>query len=156
MSIGLTLLVEIITFALFVYAFKKLLWKPLMGVMDARQARIAEGLAASDRGMEALQKAEAKSDDALREARDQARDILAAANQQAVQLVEQARETARTEGDRIVERAKAEVDREVQAARESLRRDVGRLAVQGAERILKREIDSKAHAQMLDQLAAEI
>lgn len=156
MSIGMTLLVEIITFALFVYAFKKLLWKPLMGLMDARQARIAEGLAAGERGMEALQKAEAKSDDALREARDQAREILAAANRQAAQLVEQARETARTEGDRIVERAKAEVDREIQAARESLRRDVGRLAVRGAERILEREVDARAHAQMLDQLAAEI
>lgn len=156
MSIGITLLVEIISFALFIYAFKKLLWKPLMGVMDARQARIAEGLAASERGVEALNEASAKSEEALREARGQAQEILSAANKQASQVVEQARDTARSEGERIVAQARAEVEREVQAAREALRQDVGRLAIQGASRILKREIDAQRHAEVLDSLAAEV
>ncbi|HEU0196863.1 MAG TPA: F0F1 ATP synthase subunit B [Nevskiaceae bacterium] len=156
MSIGITLLVEIISFALFIYAFKKLLWKPLMGVMEARQAKIAEGLAASERGVEALNQASAKSEEALHEARAQAQEILSAANKQAAQMLEQARETARTEGERIVARAQSEVDREIEAARESLRRTVGQLAVKGAARILKREVDAKTHAEVLDSLAAEI
>lgn len=156
MSTGITLLVQIISFALFIYAFKKLLWKPMMGVMDARQARIAEGLAASERGVEALNEASAKSEEALREARSQAQDILGAANKQASQMLEQARDTARSEGERIVAQARAEIDREVQAAREALRQDVGRLAVQGAARVLKREVDPQRHAEVLGSLAAEI
>ncbi|MDN5873487.1 MAG: F0F1 ATP synthase subunit B [Sinobacteraceae bacterium] len=156
MSTGITLLVEIISFALFIWAFKKLLWKPLLGVMEARQARIADGLAASERGVEALNEAEAKREEALAEARSQAQEILGAANKQASQIVDQARDTARSEGERIVTQAREEVEREVASAREGLRRDVGRLAVQGASRILKREVDAKAHSEILDSLAAEV
>ncbi|HEX7382624.1 MAG TPA: F0F1 ATP synthase subunit B [Nevskiaceae bacterium] len=156
MAVGITLLVEIISFGVFIYLFKKLLWTPLMGVMDARQARIAEGLAASERSVEALNEASAKSDQALREAREQAREILGAADKQAKQMLEQAREAARSEGEQIVARAQAEVQRQIEAARESLRRQVGQLAVQGASRILKREVNAKVHAEVLESLAAEI
>lgn len=156
MSTGITLLVEIVSFALFIYAFKKLLWKPLMGVMETRQTRIADGLAAAERGTKALEQASVKSEDVLKEARAQAQDILGAANKQAGQMLDQARETAKTEGERIVTQAKAEIQREIASARETLRRDVGRLAVQGATQILKREIDAKAHADVLDALAEEI
>lgn len=156
MNIGITLIVEIINFALFIYFFKKVLWKPLMGVMETRRTRIADGLAAGERGVKALEQASAKSEEVLKEARTQAQDILGASNKQASQMLDQAREVAKTEGERIVTQAKAEIQREIAAARETLRRDVGRLAVQGATQILKREIDAKDHADVLDALAEEI
>ncbi|MGH8506209.1 MAG: F0F1 ATP synthase subunit B [Stenotrophobium sp.] len=156
MNIGITLIVEIINFALFIYFFKKVLWKPLMGVMEARQKRIADGLAAADSGQAALQQAAVKREETLQAARTQAQDILSSAHKQASQIVDQARETAKGEGQRILAQAQAEVQREAAAVRESLRRDVGRLAVLGAARILKREIDPSAHAKVLDTLAQEI
>ncbi|HWU69308.1 MAG TPA: F0F1 ATP synthase subunit B [Stenotrophobium sp.] len=156
MNIGITLIVEIINFALFVYFFKKVLWGPLMGVMQARQAHIAEGLAAAEQGTKALEDAAAKSDDALKQARGQAQDILAAANKQAVQMVEQARQTARSEAERIAALARDEVQREAMQAREQLRKQVGELAVIGASKILKREINPATHADVLKDLAASI
>jgi F-type H+-transporting ATPase subunit b len=156
MNINATMLVQLVAFAIFVILTMKLVWPPLLKVMEERRARIADGLAAADKGAKALQDASAKSDEALKAARGQAQDILGSANKQASQILEQARAQAQAEGERIKSAAKAEVDREIAHAREVLRKQVGELAVTGAAQILKREIDARAHADVLSQLAAKI
>lgn len=156
MNLNATLLFQSIAFGLFVWFTMKLVFPPIVKAMRDRQARIADGLAAAEKGAKALQDASAKSDDALKQARTQAQEILAAANRQANQMVEQAKGQAKTEAERIAESAREEVAREVARAREELRRTVGELAVAGASKILKREIDAKAHADVLKDLAARV
>jgi F-type H+-transporting ATPase subunit b len=156
MDINVTLIFQSVAFIIFVILTMKLVWPPIMKAMDDRRAKIADGLAAADKGAKALQEAASKSDEALKDARRQAQDILSAASKQAAQIVEQARGQAQAEGERIKESAKAEVDREIAHARDVLRKQVGELAVAGASQILKREIDAKAHADVLSALAAKI
>ena len=156
MDINVTLFVQMIAFAIFIVLTMKFVWPPLMKVMDERRAKIADGLAAADKGAKALQDASAKSDEALKDARRQAQEILSSAGKQATQIVEQARAQAQTEGDRIKTAATAEVDREISQAREVLRKQVGELAVVGASQILKREINAQTHADVLSALAAKI
>lgn len=147
---------QMIVFIAFVLFTMKFVWPPITAALEARRQRIADGLAAAERGAKALQDASSKSDQALAEARVQAQDILSAANKQASQIVEQAKGTAQTEADRIVAKAQDDVSREVARAREELRKQVGELAVIGASKILKREIDAKAHADVLSDLAARV
>jgi F-type H+-transporting ATPase subunit b len=156
MDINVTLIVQLVAFAIFIYLTMTLVWPPLMKALEDRRAKIADGLAAADKGAKALQDASAKSDEALKDARRQAQEILSSASKQAAQMVEQARTQAQTEGERIKTAAKAEVDREISAAREVLRKQVGELAVAGAAQILKREINAQAHADVLGALAAKI
>ena len=156
MDINATLLFQSIAFALFVWFTMKFVFPPITKAMGDRQARIADGLAAAEKGAQALQDASAKSDDALKQARNQAQDILSAANKQAAQMVEKAKLTAKTEADRIAASAREEVQREVTQAREQLRKQVGELAVIGASKILKREIDPAAHVEVLKDLAARV
>jgi len=150
------MIVQMITFLVFVFLMWRYLWPPIIGAMAARQAKIAEGLSAAERGAKSLQDASAKSEEALNDARRQAQDILGSASKQATQIVEAARTVAQTEGERIKESAKSEVERELAHAREVLRKQVGELAVAGAAQILKREVDAKAHADVLSGLAAQI
>lgn len=147
---------QIIVFMIFVGFTMKFVWPPIIAAMEARRQRIAEGLAAAEKGARALQDASAKSDEALKDARTQAQDILSNANRQATQIVEQAKGTAQTEADRILAKAQEEVGREVLRARDELRKQVGELAVIGASKILKREIDAKAHADVLSDLASRV
>jgi F-type H+-transporting ATPase subunit b len=156
MNLNATLIFQSIAFLLFVAFTWKFVWPPILKAMNDRQARITDGLAAAEKGARALQDASSKSEEALHAARAQAQDILAAANRQGAQLVEQAKATAQVEAERIVARAHDDVAREVASAREQLRKQVGELAVAGAARILKREIDTKAHADVLNELAAKI
>lgn len=156
MSINLTLFAQAAVFAVFIWFTARFVWPPLMRAVDERQKKIAEGLAAAEKGSRSLEEAAARSQEELKAARGQAQDIIGAANKQATQLVEQARAQAKTEADRIAEAARGEVERQVQQAREALRKQVGDLAVAGAAQILKREIDAKAHAQVLNELAAKI
>lgn len=156
MDINLSLFAQAAVFALFILFTAKFVWPPLMKAIEERQAKIADGLAAAERGARSLQDASAKSEEALKQARGQAQDILAAANKQAAQLVEQSKTTAKTEGERIVNAAREEVQREVNQAKEQLRKQVGELAVMGAAKILKREIDAKAHADVINDLAARV
>lgn len=156
MDLNATLIVQSITFLVFVLLMWRIAWPPIIAAMKARQARIADGLAAADRSAAALADATAKSEQALAAARVQAQDILASANKQAVQLVEQAKGTAQQEAARIVAKAQEDVAREVGHAREALRKQVGELAVVGAAKILKREINAQAHADVLNDLAARI
>ena len=156
MNIGLTLLIEVLSFAAFIYFFGKVLWAPLMKVMDDRRKRISEGLAAAERGKKELDEAVAKAEARMAEAREQAHELLSNAQRQANETVDRARSEARVEGDRIITAAREEVDQAVVSAKAELRREVGALAVTGAERILKREIDAKAHNDIIDDLVAGI
>jgi F-type H+-transporting ATPase subunit b len=156
MSINVTLLFQSVAFFIFAILTMKYVWPPIMKAMDDRRGKIADGLAAADKGAKALQEASAKSDEALKDARRQAQDILGSASKQAAQMVEQARTQAQTEGERIKTSAQAEIDREISQAREVLRKQVGELAVVGAAQILKREINAQAHADVLSALAAKI
>ena len=156
MDINLTLIAQAVVFAAFIWFTARFVWPPLMAMVEQRQKTIADGLAAAERGMKSLEDASSRSDEALKAARAQAQDILAAANKQATQIVEQAKTTAKSEGDRIVSAAREETSREVNSVKEQLRKQVGELAVAGAAKILKREIDAKAHADVLNDLAARV
>lgn len=156
MNINLTLFAQAAVFAIFIWVTARWPWRWLMDAIEERNKKIADGLAAADRGNRALEEASTKRDEELKAARAQAQEILAAAGKQGTQALDQARHQAKAEAERIVAAARAEVDRQIQHAREELRRKVGDLAVLGASTILKREIDAKAHADVLKDLAAKI
>ena len=156
MNITFTLIAQAAVFALFIWFTARFVWPPLMRAVDDRQKKIADGLAAAEKGNRALEEASAQRDEQLKAARTQAQEILASASKQGAQSLDAARAQAKTEAERIVAAAKADVDRQIAQAREELRRKVGDLAVLGASTILKREIDAKAHADVLKELAAKI
>jgi F-type H+-transporting ATPase subunit b len=156
MDINFTLFAQAFVFLTFILFTAKFVWPPLMKMVAERQATIADGLAAAEKGAKSLADAAAKSDEALRQARAQAQEILAAASKQAASMVDAAKAQAKTEADRIVESARGEVSREVNKAREELRKQVGELAVLGASRIIKREINAQTHADVLSDLAARV
>lgn len=156
MSINLTLFAQAAVFAILIWVAARYPWRWLMVMVEDRNKRIADGLAAAERGNRSLAEASVKTEEQLKAARTQAQDILAAANKQAGQLVEQAKGSAQTEAERIKTAAREDVDREITRARETLRKQVGELAVAGAAQILKREINAQAHADVLKELAAKI
>lgn len=156
MNLNATLILQAVAFGLFVWFTMRFVFPPITKAMDERKAKINDGLAAAERGARSLQDASVKSDEALRQARVQAQEILAGANKQATALVEQAKTQAKLEADRIVAAAGDEVTRETNKAREALRKQVGELAVLGAAKILKREINASAHADVLNDLAARV
>jgi F-type H+-transporting ATPase subunit b len=156
MNITFTLIAQAIVFALFIWFTSRFVWPPLMRAVDDRQKKIADGLAAAEKGQRALAEASATRDEELKAARAQAQDILNAASKQGAQALDAARAQAKVEAERIVEAAKADVDRQIARAREDLRQRVGDLAVLGASRILQREIDAKTHADVIKDLAAKI
>jgi len=156
MNVNATLFGQMLAFGILIWFTLKFVWPPLLAAIEERQKKIADGLAAADRAAASLKDATAKSDEELKAARQQSAEIVAAANKQAAALVEQAKAAATAEAERIRTAAKGEVDREIAAAREALRKQVGELAVLGAARILKREVDAKAHADVIGELAARI
>ena len=156
MDINVTLIGQMIAFSLFVWFTMKYVWPPITGAMDERQQKIADGLAAADKGARELQEAANKSEEALTVAREEAREIIAGANRQANQIVEEARTSAQTEGERIKSQAQAEIEQGISSARDALRKEVSVLAIAGAQQILQREIDAKAHSDIVDRLAAQI
>jgi F-type H+-transporting ATPase subunit b len=151
-----TLIVQSVTFLVFVALMWRLAWPQILGAMEARQAKIAEGLSAAERGEKALKEASSKSEGELKAARAQAQEIISAANKQSAQLVEKAKADAEAEKARILAAGRSEAEREIAQAKEALRKQVGELAVAGASKILKREIDAKAHADVLSELAAQV
>jgi F-type H+-transporting ATPase subunit b len=156
MNINFTLIAQAAVFVVFILFTARFVWPPLMRAVGERQKTIADGLAAAERGAKSLQDASVKSDEALKSARNQAQEILGNASRQAAQMVDQAKGQAQTEAERIKTAARAEAEREIAAAKETLRKQVGELAVVGAAKILRREIDAKAHADVLKELAAKI
>jgi F-type H+-transporting ATPase subunit b len=156
MNMNLTLFAQAVSFALFIWFTVKFVWPPLLRAIEARQKTIADGLAEAERGRSSLAEAQKQTDQILRDARNRAQEVMAAAEKSASQRIEESKSQAKTEGERIVAAAHAQIEQEVQAARQQLREQVAQLAVVGAEKILKREVDAKAHAAMLDQLKAQI
>lgn len=156
MSINVTFIAQMLAFAALIWLTMKFIWPWLVKALDERHKRIADGLAAAEKGQRSLAEASVKTEEQLRAARGQAQEILDAAGKQAGQVVEQAKGTAQTEAERIKAAAHEEVEREVNRVKETLRKQVGELAVAGAAQILKREIDAKAHADVLKDLAAKI
>jgi F-type H+-transporting ATPase subunit b len=156
MNINLTLIGQSITFAVFVWFCMKYVWPPIVTALEARRKQIADGLAAADRGKHELELAARKSADALHEAKQKAADIIAQAEKRANQIIDESKSTARIEGDRQIAAAKAEIDQEIHRARESLREQVAQLVVVGAEKVLRREIDAKAHGDLLEAIKNEL
>lgn len=156
MEFNATLIGQAITFAILVWFTMKFVWPPLVKALDERAERIAEGLSAADRAKNDLALAEKGSAEKLREARLQAAELLAQAEKRAAQVIDEAKAAARDEGDRLIAGAKAEIDQELNRAKEGLREQVAELAVAGAERILRREIDRAAHAVLLVDLKSEL
>lgn len=156
MNITVTLLAQMIAFALLIWFVNKVMWGPLSGIMEARQKRIADGLAAAEKGKHEEELAKQKAVEVLKEAKEQAAEVVAQGQKRASEIVEEAKETARAEGERIVTAANADIEREINQAKEALRAQVASIAVAGAEKVLKREIDAKSHDALLSDLAAEI
>ncbi len=156
MNINATLLAQAIMFAVFVWFCMKFVWPPIMGALATRQKQIADGLAAADRGKHELELSAKKAVQELHAAKEKASEIIAQAEKRASEIVEEAKGNAKVEGDRIIAGAKAEIDQEVNRAKEGLRQQVAELAVAGAEKILRREIDAKAHGEMLTAIASEL
>ena len=156
MNINLTLFGQMISFAVFVWFTMKFVWPPIMQAIDERKAKIADGLAAAERGVREQELAQQRAVEQLHEAKQQAGEIVARAEKRAAEIVEEAKSQARVEGDRLLEGARSEIELEASKAREQLRQRVGELAVAGAERILRREIDAASHKKLVDDLAAQL
>ena len=156
MNINFTLIAQAIAFAVLIWFTVKFVWPPLLNAIEARQKEIADGLAAAADGRNALEAAAKKSEVTLTEAKQKASEIIVQAEKRSTQIIEEAKANAKVEGDRIIAGAKAEIDQEVNRAKEGLRAQVATLAIAGAEKILRKEIDAKAHSELLSKLAAEL
>lgn len=156
MNLNFTMVVQAIVFALFIWFTVKFAWPLFLSKVDARTKTIADGLAEAERGRSSLAEAQKQTDVLLKEARARAQEILASAEKSASQRVEESKAQAKTEGERLVAAAHSQIQQEVQSAKQALREQVAQLAVSGAEKILRREVDAKAHADMLNQLKAQL
>ena len=156
MNLNATILAQMLIFAIVIYVAMKFLWPEITGSIQARARRIAEGLAAAERGQKDLVAAEARVEELVKAARERSLAMESQAQARANQIVEAAKQTAQSEATRLLEAAQAQVALDTQKARDALRGQVAALAVSGAEKIIGREIDAKAHAQLLDKLSASI
>ena len=156
MDINLTLIGQTIAMIVFVWFCMKFIWPPLLAAIEERQEKIAEGLAAADKGQERLEQATAEAEEIISEARKQATGILDQAHARANEIVAEGKSDGAKERDRQLATAKAEIEQEANRAREELRGQVSVIAVASAEKILEREIDEKRHQDILGKLAAEL
>ncbi|MBB3222428.1 F0F1 ATP synthase subunit B [Pseudoduganella umbonata] len=156
MNINMSLIGQMITFAVLVWFSMKFVFPALNAALDERAKRIADGLAAAEQGQASMAIAEKRATEALTSARDEAASRVADAEKRAQLIAEEIKANARAEADRIIATAKAEADQQVTQAREQLRAQVADLAVKGAEQILKREVNASAHADLLNRLATEL
>jgi len=155
-NINLTLIVQMVIFALLIWFTMKFVWPLILGAMEERSKKIALGLAAAEKGQTELTQARTNSDAIIREARERATQIIDHAQHRANEIVEQAKTAATQEGQRLVASAQQQIDLEANRARESLRKEVAELAVSTASKLLEREIDAKAHADLISKLATQI
>jgi len=156
MNINFSLIAQAVAFALFIWFTVRFVWPPLLAAIEARQKQIADGLAAGEQGRKSLELSTRQAEEAIKEARARAADIVAQAEKRAAQLVEEAKGAAKDEGAREKAAAKAEIGQEVQRARETLREQVAALAVAGAEKILRREVDARSHAELLEGIKRQL
>ena len=156
MNINLTLLAQAVSFAILIWFTVKLIWPFMLRAIETRQKTIADGLAAAEQGRRSLETSTRQAEDAISQARSRAAEILAQAEKRAAQLVDEARTAAKEEGNREKAAARAEIEQEVTRAREQLRDHVAALAVAGAEKILRREVDAKAHGDLLESIKRQL
>ena len=156
MDLNITLVIQFAAFLAVSWMVMKFGWPHIMAAIEERQQKIAEGLAAADRSQQDLARAEEKVAEALKEARTKANEIIDQAHQRANQLIDQAKEDAIAEANRQKAAAESEIAASTNRAREELRKQVSVLAVSGAEKLLKREIDAGAHKALIDELAAQL
>lgn len=156
MNINLTLVIQMFVFAAFVWFTMKFVWPPLQKALDERQAKIAEGLSAAERGRRELELAKHRITDDIKHAKVQASEIIEKANFRAGQLIEEAKEEARQQAEHMAKLANEHLIQETNRAKDALRKEIGQLAVAGAEKILKREIDENSNRILIDNLIEEI
>ena len=156
MNINLTLVVQMLVFALLVFGTMRFIWPHILNAMEERSRKIAQGLAAAEQGEQELAEARDKADAIIREARERASQIIDHAQHAARDLVEQAKGAARSEGARILAAAQQQIELDTTRARETLRREVAGIAVRAASKLLGREIDARKHVDLLDKLTAQI
>ena len=156
MNINATLIGQSIAFFVFVLCVMKFVWPPLIDSLNARRKKIADGLAAAERGQKAQQQAKAESEAILREARTKVNDVLTQAQKRSNEIIEEAAVSAKEKADHIIASAEAEMAQEVLRIKEELRLQLSTLAVEGASKILQKEVDQKAHAKILDELVQQI
>jgi F-type H+-transporting ATPase subunit b len=156
MNINFTLFAQAIVFTAFIWFTVKFVWPPLLRAIENRQKQIADGLAAAEQGKKSLEVSGRQAEQAIQEARTRATEIIAQAEKRDAQMIEAAKIAAKAEGDREKAAAKADIQQEAQRAREQLREQVAALAVAGAEKILRREVDAKAHAELLDGIKKQL
>ncbi len=156
MNINLTLFAQALVFAAFIWFTVKFVWPPMLRAIETRQKQIADGLAAAEQGKKSLEVSSKQADQAVLEARSRATEIVAQAEKRASQVIEEAKNAAKAEGDREKAAAKTEIQQEVSRAREQLREQVAALAVAGAAKILHREVDAKAHAELLEGIKKQL
>jgi F-type H+-transporting ATPase subunit b len=156
MNINFTLFAQAIVFTALIWFTIKFVWPPLLRAIETRQKQIADGLAAGEQGKKSLEVSSRQAEQAIQEARVRAAEIIAQAEKRDAQMVEEAKIAAKAEGDREKTAAKADIQQEASRAREQLREQVAALAVAGAEKILRREVDAKAHAELLDGIKKQL
>jgi F-type H+-transporting ATPase subunit b len=156
MNINATLLGQAIVFAILIWFTVKFIWPAITNAVEERQKKIADGLAAADKGAKSLDDAKVVANDLIKQAREQANKIVDQAGKRSNEMIDEAKTTASAEGARLISEAKQEVALESNRARAQLSKEVAALAVAGASKLLSREIDAKAHADLLDKLALEI
>ena len=156
MNINATLFVQALSFAFLIWFAVKFIWPPLNRAIDERNKRIADGLAAAEKGKASLVEAQAKGESAMKEARERASGVLGEGEKRAAQIVEEAKAAAKVEADRMIAGAREQIAAELAKAKTELREQVAALAVAGAEKILQREVDAKAHGEMLSKLKAQL
>lgn len=155
MNINATLIAQLVVFFVLAWFTMKFVWPPITKALDERAKKIADGLAAADRGKQDLLDAEKRVAAEMQKIRQQAADIVQAAEKRAGQIVDEARDTASQEGARLLVEAKVEIQQETLRAKEALRAQLAELVVDGAEKILRREIDPSKHADLLANIKTE-
>lgn len=156
MNINLTLLIEMVIFALFVWFTMKFVWGPIVGALEERKAKIADGLAASEKGLKDQETAKELAVQEIKKAKQEAAEIIAQAKSRDGQMLEEAKGKAVEEADRVIAGAQAEIDQEVNRAKDTLRTQVSTLAVAGASKILGKEVDASTHKAALKDLIEQI
>jgi F-type H+-transporting ATPase subunit b len=156
MNINATLIGQAIAFLIFIGFCMKYVWPPIIEALDERKKKIADGLAAAERGRHEQELAEKRAQQVIHEAKEQANEIISQAQRRGNEIVDESKENARVEGDRILTSAKAEITQEANRAKHELRTQVGAIAIAGAAKIISREIDDKAHTDLLEELVGQI
>lgn len=156
MNINASLLGQMITFAIFIWFTMKYVWPPLTKALEERQQKIADGLAAAERGHHELELAQGRATEQLKEAKQQAQQIIEKAKHQAGVVIDEAKQKAKDEGLRLIESAKQEIDKEREQAKQALRQQLASLAIAGAERILAKQVDEASNAALLNDLVEQL